>query len=116
MKFQDIAGKSCGESSAQIRQRVLLARQMQADRFAGTKLRFNADMGVADVENYCKLEDAERNYMERMFEALHLSARGYHKILKVARTIADLEGCGRIREEHLAEAICYRQVDARYEL
>lgn len=115
LKFQDIADRPAGESSAQIRERVLAARKMQAQRFAGTKLRFNADMGAAEVEKYCVLGSEERKYMERMFSAMHLSARGYHRILKVARTIADLDRCGRIRKEHLSEAICYRQTDTKYE-
>lgn len=111
LKFQDVAGKPKGESSAQIRERVMDARKMQAERFAGTSLRFNADMGAADVEKYCVLGAKERRYMERMFAAMRLSARGYHRILKVARTTADLDGCEEIREEHLSEAICYRQMD-----
>lgn len=115
LKFQDIAGRPVGESSAQIAERVMAARRMQAQRFAGTKLRFNADMGAAQVETYCPLGAAERAYMERMFSVMRLSARGYHRILKVARTIADLDQCDGIRKEHLAEAICYRQTDAKYE-
>lgn len=115
LSFQDIAGRPQGETSAQIRERVLLARQIQEARFRGTGLRFNADMGAAEVERYCTLGRDERRYMEQMFGVMHLSARGYHRILKVARTAADLEGSSRIREEHLAEAICYRQVDAKYE-
>lgn len=111
LRFQEIEGRHAEESSARIRERVLQARQIQARRFAGTRLRFNADMGAADVERYCVLEKRERDYMERMFSAMHLSARGYHRILKVARTAADLEGGGRIREEHLAEAICYRRTE-----
>ncbi len=115
LSFQDIAGRPQGETSAQIRERVLLARQIQEARFRGTGLRFNADMGAAEVERYCTLGRDEARYMEQMFGVMHLSARGYHRILKVARTAADLEGSSRIREEHLAEAICYRQVDAKYE-
>lgn len=116
LKFEDIAGRPSGESSVQIRERVLAARERQAARFRGTNLRFNADMGAAQVEQYCALGAQERRYMEQMFGAMHLSARGYHRILKVARTLADLEGCDRIGEEHLAEAICYRQADAKYEM
>lgn len=110
MKFRDISGRAAGESSARIKERVMGARQMQAQRFAGTQLRFNADMGVAQVEKYCVLGAQEKGYMERMFSAMQLSARSYHRILKVARTIADLEQCGGIRKEHLSEAICYRQM------
>lgn len=115
VRFRDISERIPGESSAQIRERVLRARQVQAERFAGTKLQFNADMGAAEVERYCMLGHREKEYMERMFTVMHLSARGYHRILKVARTIADLDGSVGIREAHLAEAICYRQMDMRYE-
>ncbi|MCH5258952.1 MAG: YifB family Mg chelatase-like AAA ATPase [Lachnospiraceae bacterium] len=111
VEFQDIAGRRTAESSAQIRERVMRARQMQTERFAGTGLRFNSDMKAADVERYCVLTDREKHFMERMFTSFQLSARGYHKIIKVARTIADLEGNSRITEEHLAEAICYRQTE-----
>lgn len=115
LKFRDILERSAGESSARIRERVLRARSLQAERFDGTNLRFNSDMEAGDVEKYCGLEEQERNYMERMFSVMHLSARGYHRILKVARTIADLGGSGRIREEHLAEAICYRYMGGQSE-
>ena len=111
LKFMDLAGRLPGESSVQIRERVMGARRMQTERFAGTSLRFNADMGSAQVEKYCMLGAKEQRYMEQMFSCMQLSARGYHRILKVARTIADLAGCGRIQEEHLAEAICYRQTE-----
>ena len=112
--FQDVTKHSEQESSSAIRERVMRARERQEKRFEGTNLRFNADMGVAEVKRYCVLEEKEQDYMEKMFAAMRLSARGYHRILKVARTIADLDGCDRIGERHLAEAICYRQVDAKY--
>ena len=111
VEFMDIAGRSAGESSAQIRERVILARLRQEERFAGTRLRFNADMRAADVERFCRLNEKEKRFMEQMFAAMKLSARGYHRILKVARTIADLEGSAEIGEDHLAEAICYRQME-----
>ena len=108
VEFRDIAGQSAAESSARVRERVMRARQMQTTRFAGTVLKFNSDMKAADVERYCALGGKEKRFMERMFTSLQLSARGYHKIIKVARTIADLESVDNIKEEHLAEAICYR--------
>lgn len=111
VEFRDIADRTAAENSAQIRERVMCARQMQTARFAGTGLRFNSDMKAADVERYCVLTGREKHFMERMFTSMQLSARGYHKIIKVARTIADLEGNSRITEEHLAEAICYRQTE-----
>ena len=114
MAFADLTVKRKEESSAQIRERVLAARERQVHRFAGTGLHFNADMAAGDVKRYCVLGEAELHYMERMFAALQLSARAYHRILKVARTIADLDGSDRIGEMHLAEAICYRQSDQKY--
>lgn len=111
VEFQDIARRAVQESSAQIRERVMRAREIQSGRFGDSGLRFNADMRAADVERYCELGERERVFMERMFTSMQMSARGYHRILRVARTIADLAGCERIGEEHLAEAICYRQME-----
>ncbi len=123
VEFEDIAGYSAGEngirhekrirveSSAMIRERVLAARDRQTKRFDGTGLKFNSDMKAADMERFCSLGDKEKRFMEQMFTAMKLSARGYHRILKVARTIADLEGCSEIEENHLAEAISYRQME-----
>lgn len=103
-----------GEKSARILERVLKARDMQRKRFEGTGLIFNADMGPAQVRQYCPLGDREKQMMEELFSAMDLSARAYHKIIKVARTIADLEGNGRIERRHLAEAACYRRTDGKY--
>lgn len=114
MAFADMTSGRREENSAQVRERVMAARKRQERRFAGTRLHFNADMGAGDVERYCALGEAELHYMERMFAAMQLSARAYHRILKVARTIADLDGSDRIGELHLAEAICYRQSDHKY--
>ncbi len=114
MAFSDMTSGRAEESSAQVRERVMAARKRQEERFAGTGLHFNADMGAGDVERCCALGEVELRYMERMFAALQLSARAYHRILKVARTIADLDDSDRIGEMHLAEAICYRQSDRKY--
>lgn len=103
-----------GEKSACMLERVLRAREMQRKRFEGTGLIFNADMGPAQVRQYCPLGDREKQMMEELFSAMDLSARAYHKIIKVARTIADLEGNGRIERRHLAEAACYRRTDGKY--
>ena len=109
--FREIAEQRNAKSSAQIRERVIRARKLQSERFAGTGIRFNSDMKAADVEKYCMLGKKEQDFMEKMFAAMQLSARGYHRIIKVARTIADLEDSEAIGEEHLAEAICYRQME-----
>lgn len=111
VEFQDIAGQKKGESSAQIREHVMRARERQAQRFAGTDIRFNSDMKASDVERYCYLGSKEQRFMEKMFTSMQLSARGYHRVIKVAQTIADLEESGQINEKHLAEAICYRHME-----
>lgn len=103
-----------GESSAKMRERIERARQMQKERFSGTELLFNSDMKAADLPKYCHLGDEETGVMEQIFRTFNLSARGYHKIIKVARTIADLEESERIRKEHLLEASCFRKTNSHY--
>lgn len=114
MEFQDLESNRKGESSAQIRRRILRARKRQEERFREDGITFNADMGAGEIGKYCVLGDKEKQFMAQMFESLQLSARGYHKILKVARTIADLAESEQIEKPHLAEAICYRQLDKKY--
>lgn len=97
-----------GECNARIRQRVVEARAMQEERFRGKKYSFNGDMEAANLERYCELGRQEKKLMELAYRRLELSARTYHRILKVARTIADLGHSERIREEHLGEALAYR--------
>lgn len=103
-----------GEKSACMLERILKAREMQKERFKGTSLAFNADMGPAQVRKYCPLREKEKLMMEELFSAMDLSARAYHKIIKVARTIADLEESEQIERRHLAEAACYRRTDGKY--
>ncbi len=114
VEFQDVSAGKKGESSKTVRERVMRARERQKERFEGNGRQFNADMGRKDIDRYCVLGAKERRFMEKMFTAMQLSGRGYHKILKVARTIADLEDSDKIEETHLAEAICYRQADKKY--
>lgn len=96
------------ESSADIRSRVEQARQIQKERFAGTDCRFNGDIEASSIERYCELRPEEQRCMERLYGSLQLSARAYHRILRVARTIADLDGAERIETGHLMEAAFYR--------
>ncbi len=96
------------ESSATIRGRVEQARMMQKERFNGTNYRFNADVESGDMEYFFVLGEKQRNCMKNIYHSLQLSARAYHRIIKVARTIADLTGEEQIREEHLMEAAVYR--------
>lgn len=96
------------ESSADVRQRVMGARERQASRFRGTAYRFNADIDAAGIAEYCALGREEQAFMEQLYHSLQLSARAYHRILKVARTVADLAGEESLRVEHLLEASFYR--------
>ncbi len=98
------------ETSEQMRARVVAARKLQEKRFQGTMYRFNADVEAADMERFCRLGREEWEFMEQLYGSLQLSARAYHRILKVARTIADLENAEEISTEHLLEAACYRQM------
>ena len=101
------------ESSKEIRTRVERAVKIQKKRFEGTKIRFNSRMGPAEIRRFCPLGEREREFAEKVYEIRGLSARSYHKVLKTARTIADLAGEKNIRREHLAEAFGYRTLEGR---
>lgn len=96
------------ESSETIKKRVWKAREIQEERFREMGKQFNGDMNGSEIEKYCELGKEQKKYMEQIYTSLKLSARGYHKVLKVARTIADLAGQENIQTEHLLEAACYR--------
>ena len=108
--FEKLSDKRYGESSETIRARVEAARQKQRERFAGLKngVMTNADMRVAEVRQFCELDDAGQQLVKAVMTQLQLSARAYHRILKLARTIADLAGEESILSSHLAEALQYR--------
>ncbi len=113
--YHELGSKKRGESSAEIRQRVNEARARQAKRFAGMPGIFsNAQMTSRMTEEFCALGDAESQLMQSVFDRLGLSARAHNRILKVARTIADLDGSEQIKTQHLAEAIQYRSLDRKY--
>lgn len=94
------------ETSEVLREKVMVARQRQEHRYRGTAIRFNADLGIRDIETYCPLGVKENRLLAHMFQTMDLSARAYHRMIKVARTIADVADCERIEEVHLAEAAC----------
>lgn len=111
VKFQEIISKTEGESSGAIRQRVTKARAVQHRRFAEKRIYSNAEMGTRDVKRFCPIDDEGRSLLEMAVNRLGFSARAYTRVLKVARTIADLSGEADIRSAHIAEAIQYRQMD-----
>jgi magnesium chelatase family protein len=105
---EELMGRPTGESSEAIRARVEQARQVQGERFRGQKTFANAQMGIREVRAYCVLEQSAQTLLERAIEHLNLSARAYGRVLKVARTISDLDQSEMIRAAHVAEAIQYR--------
>ena len=106
--YDKLAGDGQGETSEQIRSRVEAARGRQRERFRGTNLTCNADMGPSEVRTHCRVEGSAQSILKAAVSQMHLSARAYHRILKVARTIADLEGSAQISAAHVAEAVQYR--------
>lgn len=108
VNYEKLASDRLGEPSAAIRTRVVAARERQARRFGGGQLHSNADMGAAEIRLHCQLDGAGQALMKAAVRQLNLSARGYHRVLKLARTIADLAGAEAIGPAHLAEAIQYR--------
>lgn len=112
--IRQLQSKKKGISSRQLKDQVLQARAMQQERYRGTGIRFNSELMPGDMESFCPLEQEEKNFLEQLFCTLNLSARAYHRLLKVARTIADLEGSDRIKVNHLTEAVCYRAEESVY--
>ena len=112
--YEDIAGRAPGEPSAAIRARVDAARDRQRARYQGEGILFNAQLTEAHMQRFCPLDDKAEALLKRAFTALDLSARAYGQVRKVARTIADVEGCELIKPEHIAEAVQYRSLDRKY--
>jgi magnesium chelatase family protein len=110
--FEKLSDTRKGESSIDIRKRVTAARELQTKRFEDSKtVHYNAQMNTKQIRKYCLLDDASMQLLKTAMERLNLSARAYDRILKVSRTIADLEGSDDIKGSHISEAIQYRSLD-----
>jgi len=115
VKYDELADRTPAESSAEIKKRVEKARQIQKERFKNDKgVYCNAQMTEKMVSTYCTLGEAETQVLKQAFDNLGLSARAHNRILKVARTVADLKGSSDIKVEHLAQAIYFRSLDRKY--
>lgn len=112
--FEKIHRGSCGETSAEIRRRVEQVQKIQEIRYAKEGIRFNGELCGKQIEKYCILTNEAEEFMEKAFVKVPFSARTYHRILKVARTIADMDDSEMILTAHLAEAISYRPFDKKY--
>ena len=112
LSIEEMSAAPAGESSAKIRERVIKARKIQEERYKSHKgIHCNAQMTSALLQKYVILDDASLTRLRTAMHQLNLSARAYNRILKVARTIADLEGSEIIKPYHIAEAISYRNLD-----
>lgn len=114
LSYQELVGKEQGESSQNIQKRVLECHQIQCERYKNEDFLHNSHIPSSRLDEFCYLGEKEKRYMESIYIKMSLTARTYHKILRVARTIADLEGAKMIGRKHLNEAICYRNVDEKF--
>ncbi len=111
VEYSDLSSRTLEEPSSEIKKRVDKARQIQIERFKGTKIHTNAKMNSKMINEFCKLDSASEQFLKFAYDKYHISARGYTRILKVARTIADLDESENIESKHIAEAIAYRNID-----
>jgi len=114
VKYDDLASTEKPEDSESIRNRVLVAREIQKKRYQEIGIRTNSQLNAKNIKEYCNLGIDEEQMMKQAFEKLGLTVRKYHKILGVARTIADLDGSEQIEIRHLREALGYRMIDTKY--
>ncbi len=114
ISFRDLKKEEKEECSAEIRRRVEEARRRQAERYRGTAFVCNSELSGGEIKTYCVLTKDAKRCIEQAYDRLSLSARSYHRILKTARTIADLAGEDKVEENHVAEALMYREPDRKY--
>lgn len=113
VSFSSLSGKE-GESSASIRKRVEQVHQLQRERYQNTSIQFNGELQGRDIERYCRTDSQAEALLEKAFDRMGFSARACHRILKVARTIADMEDSALIKKQHIGEALSYRAFEKKY--
>lgn len=114
LAFDELNRAGDGETSEQIRARVMEAWRIQKERYCGERFSHNSQIPAESIRRYCALDAEQERYMEEIYRRLELTARSYHKLLKVARTLADMEQSERILMRHLTEAVCYRSLDKKF--
>ena len=114
MNYKDLQLQERQETSSEIRARVEAARKIQMERYQAHQIYFNSQLSPKLIKTYCKMDREVQSLLEEAFIKMNLSARAYHRILKVARTIADLDQSDKITTKHISEAICYRSLDQKY--
>ena len=114
LTFGELTGQQKEETSAAIQKRVAVAQDIQRKRYRKEAFSYNSQIPATKIREYCALDKKQEQYMEEIYGKLQLTARSYHKLLRVARTLADMDGGGRICDRHLEEAICYRSFDRKF--
>lgn len=114
IQYKELEEASPQESSTSISKKIMVARKIQLERYKDDNIFFNSQLTTSHMKKYCKIGGEEQEVLEHFYEKLNLSARGYHRILKVSRTIADLDNSHDIKVKHIREAIRYRNLDKKY--
>lgn len=114
VSFSQLNSRERGESSEDIRKRVEIVRQIQQERYRNEEIRFNGELKGSQIDKFCRMDSDADRLLEKAFKKISLSARSYHRILKVARTIADMDGAKVIQSRHIGEALTYRSFDKKY--
>ncbi len=114
VRYEDLKGKGKEETSKAIKARVDKARNIQIDRFKDINIFSNSEISSSDLNKYCNLNKSCESIMNQAFKKYNFTGRTYNKLLKISRTIADLDGEEKIRENHLLEALRYRTLDKKY--
>lgn len=112
--YKEISTEKIPLSSEQMRDQVQNARDIQKERFKDKAYSFNSQIPDKDLKKYCKLDEQSKKLMEIAFNKYNMSARTYNKILKISRTIADMDNSAQIKEDHLLESIQYRSIDSKF--
>lgn len=112
--FEGLSSRRIGESTDTIRERVTKVQELQRERYKNEGIQFNGELKGSQIEKFCQLDKEGKNLLQMAFEHMPFSARAYHRLLKVARTIADMDHCEAIKKHHIGEALSYRAFDKKY--